>query len=150
VSSQREFGASAKLGPAKPANAVPVVGLLLVLVLILGALIPFEPLWLNVTMTSTSHKSEETEVDFVAVAEIQWSPDGERLLTRSNGSRLGPGALSLCDLAPGATDRPRWSGIRETCDAVLSSDGSTAFFSTHLGQAFSMQLNSAGFQKMMK
>ncbi len=126
-------------------NAAPAVGLLLVLVF--GALIPFEPRWFKVTMTSASHESEETEVDYVAVADIQWSPDGERVLTRSNGSLLGPGALSLCDLAPGATARPRWSGIRDTSHAILSSDGSTVFFSTYQGQVLCVQLNSAEIQK---
>jgi WD40 repeat protein len=131
----------------KISNTVAAVGFLLMLVLVFGALIPFEPRWFNVTMTSASHESEETEVDYVAVADIQWSPDGERVLTRSNGSLLGSGALSFCDLAPGATARPRWSGIRDTSHAILSSDGSTAFFSAYQGHVFCMQLNSAEIQK---
>ena len=44
------FAKEAKLGPAKLANAVPVVGLLLALVLIFGPSIPFDPRWFNVTM----------------------------------------------------------------------------------------------------
>jgi WD40 repeat protein len=123
-------------------KAVPEAGFLLVLGLVFGALIPFEPRWFNVTMASASHESEEAEVDYVAVADIQWTPDGDRLLTRSNGGPFGPGAFSFCDLAPGAAARPRWSGIRETSHAVLSSGGSTAFFSTYQGNVLCVQVNS--------
>ncbi len=131
-------------------NAVPALGLLLVLLLSFGALLPFDLRWFNVTVTSASHESEEIEVNYVAVADIEWSRDGGRVLTRSNGSLLGSGALSLCNLAPGATAQARWSGIRETGHAVLSSDGSTAFFCTYLGQVFSMELNSMEVHKMIK